>query len=231
MGLMTFLLGVVVLFGGLWGINAFVRANPAHLALRIYTGASVASFGLAVVLMALGRTVLAMPLVMLGFGLWQKRKASLRTRPTSGRQSTVRTTLVEMRLDHDSGAMEGRMVSGTHAGRDLRGLQLSDILEILLQCDADSRSLLEAYLDRRSPGWRQHGQADAETGRGAAAGEGPMGLDEAYQILGLQPNAGPDEIRGAYRSLMKKVHPDQGGSAYLAARVNHAKELLLRRHG
>lgn len=231
MGILTFVLGVVVLFGGMWGINSFARANPAHLALRIYTGASILAFALAVVLMALGRPVFAMPLAMLGLGIWQKRKASLRARPTAGRQSTVRAAFVEMQLDHDSGAMDGKIVSGTFAGRELRGLQVSDIIEIVGQCDTDSRLLLEAYLDRRSPGWRQHGEADAQSGRGTAAGEGPMGLNEAYQILGLQPNAGPDEIRGAYRSLMKKVHPDQGGSAYLAARVNHAKELLLRRHG
>src|SRR5690606_22371906 len=95
--------------------------------------------------------------------------------------------------------------------------------------DDESRALLVAYLDRRDAGWREYAQADAATGRSAAS-SGKMSEQEAYQILGLEPGASAEDIARAHRTLMKKLHPDQGGSTYLAARINEAKEVLTRRH-
>jgi len=90
-------------------------------------------------------------------------------------------------------------------------------------------SLLAAYLDRRDAGWREHAQADAATGRSSTP-RGPMSQEEAYQILGLEPGAKAEDIVHAHRTLMKRIHPDQGGTNYLAARVNEAKDTLLRQH-
>jgi hypothetical protein len=92
------------------------------------------------------------------------------------------------------------------------------------------RDLLAAYLDRRYPRWRDDVQDDPATGRRTPVASGKMTEQEAYQILGLQPGANAEDVARAHRALIKKLHPDQGGSTYLAARVNEAKDVLLRRH-
>jgi hypothetical protein len=93
-----------------------------------------------------------------------------------------------------------------------------------------ARGLLAAYLDRRYPRWGEHVEDDAAAGRSRPAPSGKMSEQEAYQILGLQPGASAEDVTRAHRGLIKKLHPDQGGSTYLAARVNEAKDVLLRRH-
>ena len=135
-----------------------------------------------------------------------------------------------MVLQHDSGQLAGRFISGPYAGRSLDEFDLSQLTAMIPSLDADSIALLESYLDRRFPAWRQHAERDAAGGQRRAAASAKMTDEEAYQILGLQPGAGRDEIGRAHRALMKKLHPDQGGSTYLAARVNEAKDTLLRTH-
>ena len=115
-------------------------------------------------------------------------------------------------------------------GRNLDEFDLAGLLAMAPAFDAESVALLESYLDRRFPAWRQNAQGDAAGGQRRAPPSGKMTDEEAYQILGLQPGASRDEIGRAHRALMKKLHPDQGGPTYLAARVNQAKDTLLRTH-
>jgi hypothetical protein len=90
--------------------------------------------------------------------------------------------------------------------------------------------LLDAYLDRRQPGWREDLKFDRDAGEGRAARAGNMTEKEAHEVLGLQPGAGQAEIREAHRRLIKAVHPDVGGSAFLAAKINEAKDRLIGKH-
>jgi hypothetical protein len=136
-----------------------------------------------------------------------------------------------MELDHDTGAMRGRILAGPHEGTSLDALGVATLTGFLTDIDEESRALLMAYLDRREPRWREDAQGDAAAGgQRSAWSSGKMTEEEAYQILGVQPGASAEDIGRAHRSLMKKLHPDQGGSTYLAARVNEAKDVLLRRH-
>jgi DnaJ-domain-containing protein 1 len=156
--------------------------------------------------------------------------AGLGSKRSKGQSSRVRSQFIDMMLDHDSGELRGQIVAGPNAGHSLDEFDLPQLTAMISGFDAESVSLLESYLDRRFPAWRQDAQGNPAGGQSRPATSGKMTNEEAYQILGLQPGAGRDEIGRAHRSLMKKLHPDQGGSTYLAARVNEAKDTLLRTH-
>jgi hypothetical protein len=152
---------------------------------------------------------------------------------SSGSSSTVRTSAIEMQLDHDSGEMDGRVLTGRYAGAKLSELSESEVLEFFVDVaaeDGETAALLAAYLDRRLPGWRDDLDGDAAAGASGAPNSGPMTDQQAYEILGLATGAAKSEIRAAHRRLMKRVHPDQGGSTFLAAKINQAKDRLLGDH-
>jgi DnaJ-domain-containing protein 1 len=127
--------------------------------------------------------------------------------------------------------MRGRVLAGSYQGASLDALDRAALMILLGEVDDDSRDLLAAYLDRMAPGWREQAQHDAAGGSARpSTGAGKMTEQEAYQILGIEPGASREEISRAHRSLIKKLHPDQGGTTYLAARINEAKDVLLRRN-
>jgi DnaJ domain len=233
---MPFLLGVVVLVLLLWAVKAFSKADPKQAARLIRSMGGIAALLLAAFLLLRGQIWVAIPVGIFGLGLfgWEVPWPAIlvgRTQKGQGQVSRVRTAFLEMELDHDSGAMRGRVLAGAHQGAALNALDLATLVGLMGEIDSDSRNLLMAYLDRREPRWREHAQYDAAAGDGSgAAFGGKMTEQEAYQILDLKPGASAQDVSRAHRSLMKKLHPDQGGSTYLAARVNQAKEVLLRRH-
>jgi hypothetical protein len=197
-------------------------------------GGGLLSIGFAVFLGLRGEIGIAIPLGAFGLGLlgwlpFGPAGFSQRTQKSSGQTSHVRTTYFEMELDHDSGEMRGRILAGRHQGAALESLDVKTLVSLLNEVDDESRALLLPYLDRRDARWSEYAQGDAATSRPSAS-SGKMSEQEAYQILGLEAGASADAIGHAHRTLMKKFHPDQGGSTYLAARINEAKETLLRRH-
>ena len=230
----TALLGIFALILLLWALNAFIRTDPRLAARVLKTSAGIAALVGAVVFVVLERFGIALPLGVAGLvllGLWPGSIGfGRRARKSPGQLSRVRSAFLEMELDHDSGAVRGRILAGRYEGTSLDTLSVATLIGLLTEIDEESRDLLATYLDRRDPGWREHAQADATAGGSSTPRSGPMTQEEAYQILGLEPGASADEIGRAHRTLMKKLHPDQGGSTYLAARINEAKDTLLRRH-
>ena len=232
----SLLFGVVVLALVLLALNAFTKVNPHRAAAVLKAGGGLGALAVAGVLGARGRLDVAIPLGLTGLGLlgwlpWSMPTFGARTQKSAGQVSRVRSAFIEMELDHDTGAMGGRILAGQHEGKALDALNIATLTGLLVEIDEESRALLMAYLDRRDSGWREHAQSDAAAGSGRTAwSSGKMTEEEAYQILGLQSGASADDISRAHRSLMKKLHPDQGGTTYLASRVNEAKDVLLRRH-
>jgi DnaJ domain len=228
------LLGIALLVLLLWGLSVFSKADPRLVLRSLRIAAGVAALLGAALLAEMGRVGAALPIGLGGLallGIWPGAKPlRRRAQKSPGQVSRVRSAFLEMELDHDSGALRGRILVGRYEGASLEALDVATLAGLLAQIDEESRALLATYLDRREPAWREHTQADPAAGQGGATRSGPMTQEEAYQILGLQAGASADEISRAHRSLMKKLHPDQGGSTYLAARVNEAKEILLHRH-
>ncbi len=154
----------------------------------------------------------------------------------SGKANTskVKSRYLDMELDHDTGELSGRVLDGQFAGWDLLDLGEYETRALIEEIghDAESVNLLESWLDTNRAGWREyfaeHGD-EAGTGHSSSGSSDPVA--EAYAVLGLRPGASADEIKAAHRELMKGVHPDRGGSEFLAAKINDARDLLLERVG
>ena len=232
----TIIFGIVILALVLVVLNGFSKSNPRTVAIVLKAAGGIGALGGAALLGARGRIDLAVTLGVIGLSLlgwlpWSVAGFGQRTQKSPGQVSRVRSAFIEMELDHDTGAMRGISLAGPHEGKSLDALDTEILANLVPGIDEESRALLMAYLDRRSPGWRENAQGGAAAGEGSPAwSTGKMTEEEAYQILGVKPGATAEEVGRAHRALMKKLHPDQGGSTYLAARVNEAKDVLLRRH-
>ncbi|MCX7898973.1 MAG: DnaJ domain-containing protein [Methylocystis sp.] len=241
---MPVLLGLIAVVLTFLTLRAYTRVSPAFLAALVRRGGGALALATGGLLLARGRLDLGLALGT--FGMWLMGLNRLPTfsipgfhpvggRARSGGKSHVRSAMIEMELDHATGAISGVIIAGRDEGKALAALsreQLLDLYRLCLADEPDGARLLGAYLDRRFSGWRATGDqgANARGGEPRARRPGAISEDEAYEILGLKKGAPPADIARAHRDLMKKLHPDHGGTTDLAARVNEAKDVLMRRH-
>jgi hypothetical protein len=227
---MTWLaLGAIALFLLFLLLRGFANAPVARV--RQFGAVLLASIGAVLLLLGLftvrGQQALIaltffLPLLLQWVQRWRTNKRFGGSAPPTGAANSVETAFLSMTLHHDSGRMTGSVKAGQFAGRDLATLTLAELLALLQECqlaDVDSVALLEAWLDRAHPDWRAEPAAEPRSGA--------MTRAEALEILGLAEGADEDAIRAAHRRLMRSAHPDQGGSAWLAARINAARDFLL----
>jgi hypothetical protein len=232
------------LLSGLLIARWIAAAEPGAVVKGVRYGGGAAAVGLALYLIVSGRWPFAMaalgtalPLILRWRAYRERAKAAGESR--HGQRSNVETRMLRMTLDHDSGDLSGTVLAGAKAGRNLADLSLAELLSLLDECkreDPQSAPLLETYLERRfGADWR--GESEADAGERASGAHGStqgrprasnaMTRQEALEILGLDETATPDQIKEAYRRLMIRLHPDAGGSDYLAAKLNQAKDILL----
>lgn len=221
-----------------WWLLALGGAVAAALVWRAMTpgarvstlrslGAGAAALGLAygVYALFLGRTGLGIAALAGGTIALAAVVAARGRRLGGGGASRVETRVLRLVLDHASGTVGGDIVAGPYAGRRLETLTSDEVMRLYRYCqveDEESARLIEAYLDKLDPGWREGANAAA-----GASGAGPMSRAEALAVLGLREGATAEDVRAAHRRLMQGHHPDKGGNAETAARLNRARDLLL----
>jgi hypothetical protein len=233
---MTLIAGLVAIVTLYLLLQTLRNANPPVLARMGRKAGGVACLAIAAFTGIRGELAVAIPLGLFGAGLLGWSPGGLDRIGLGGLfgggagSGVARSQLIELERDGRHGRLSGRFIGGPYAGQSLDAFEVLQLVGMIPNLDAGSAALLESYLDSRLPAWRQHAQGDAAGRQRRAAASTKMTEEEAYQILGLQPGAGRDEIGRAHRALMKKLHPDQGGTTYLAARVNEAKDTLLRTH-
>lgn len=209
-------------------LRGYLSVNPAQLARWLRLLGGTAACAAAVYLLSRNALMLALPVGAFGaWLLWGPTRLGS-SAPSGGSTSRISTDHLEVELDHDSGLVTGRVLRGMFANRRIETLEPAELALLWQDCrftDQKSAQILEVYLDRVHPSW----QADMARGEAemASGPDGSMSEKEALEILGLEEGASDDDVRKAHRELMMRLHPDRGGSTYLASKVNEAKAILL----
>mgnify|MGYP001626683066 FL=1 len=139
--------------------------------------------------------------------------------------SQFRTKSLAVEVNFSTRHMDGEVLDGEFAGRRLSELSADEaqvLSDSLRETDRESYVLLQAYLVRNGRGGDEQSQQDSSSTRFS-----DLSNEEALKILGLEPGASKEDVGKAHKRLMQRLHPDRGGSDYLAAKINAAKDQLL----
>lgn len=234
--------GIALLLLVYFSLEWFKTAEPSDVRRALMQMGIAALILISLLLIFTGRIVAAWPFLLGAFGLYMKLKQAwglagffrkgLGRLSVKDHVSVVRTSHMKMTLNHDSAKLNGEVLKGLYAGQQLSNLNLEQLLKKLQELtseDKDGHRLLENYLDKAFPNWRATYQQGGEQNTAAAAHL--MDEAQALDILGLKAGAKVEDIRAAHKRLMKQLHPDSGGSTYLASKINEARDFLLSKLG
>lgn len=131
---------------------------------------------------------------------------------------------LRMTLDHRTGEIDGTVLHGQFATRQLSSLNEAELVALYSElAEDDSKRLFESYAAKYHPNlFESASHADGRSGDRES-----MTVSKAREVLGLDENPDRESIISAHRRLMQHLHPDRGGSSYLAAELNEAKKILL----
>ena len=236
---------LIVLVAILYCVSWYKRAPQAQRKRFSYRALLIGGGALLLLAVVTGRLnplfaafVAAIPVISRAFGMLQlfSQAQAFHNRfkagqgPSPGQASNVETKILRMSLDHDSGNMDADILTGPFEGKCLAALTKAEQLDLYRYClrtDSPSASLLEAFMDRTYPnGWREQEHQGSSAGE-FSTDDASMGREEAMKVLGVEADASKREITEAHRKLMQRMHPDRGGSNYLAIKINQAKDRLL----
>ncbi len=228
------LLGVLILAGLMWAMSWYAKAPDAR---RNSAIKSALLYGIAIALLLLvvtGRIPLIFAAISAAIPFIHRLIAFKGLIGIVGRfagqkfgPTTLTTQWLIVEYDLGTRRLDALVTRGEFEHSRLSTLNEAQLNRLLIEVKEDfqSRAAVNAYILSQhaggAPGANQHS---------SSAPHSDISVDQAYEILNLKVGATAGEIKRAHKKLMQKMHPDRGGSGYLAAQINAAKDLLLNHH-
>jgi hypothetical protein len=224
-----FIIGTALLIALIIGGNALVSAKPSTILKTVRITALILLSAGAAFMAFTGRFNYASALAFAALFFLRNKPLFSSSKPSPGQSSSVTTEWLDASLDHDSGEMNAKILKGDFSGHTLSDLSLEQLNQLrqTLTIDQESLAILDAFISRNFEGNHQEETSNANSGTQNNPNSGAMSRSEAYDVLGLTPTATLEDIKAAHKKLMKKFHPDHDGSAYMAAKINQARDILI----
>lgn len=224
-----FIIGLALLIGLIIGANALAQADPKAILKGLRISGAIILGLLAAFFTFTGRFQFAPPLAVAALFLMRNKPLFRGSSPSSGQQSDVKTDWFHATLDHDSGEMDALILQGDYEGRQLSDLSLHQLQDLQNRIfdDEKSASILFTFIERQYPDHKNDTGGDYYRDTSTENKSNGMSIEEALEILELEAGANHEQIKAAHKRLMKKFHPDHDGSAYMAAKINQAKDILI----